>query len=177
MQVQQIVNQEMLAFIKKMRPGTRMAVFDFNYRLILLQGFTSDPELPGCAAITSKRATAHWFHGSKTRGGPGDPAGPVRSAGCHRAWRTWRCVASTTLPPPCQLARISPGFPAAKTSSEFGGSFPMQMDCSDEYAVVSYDFTKDLASATDQLARAHVVLYPIDGRALDALARGKETPI
>ncbi len=166
MGVQQIVNQEMLAFIKMMRPGTRMAIFAFNYRLILLQGFTSDPELLR-AAITGKGAipqVPRFEDRGQDVAGPDDPGCIEQS---HMEMR-----GQYTLSAMRQLARYLSGIPGRKNLIWFGGSFPMQVDCDDQYTQVHYDYTPELTSATDQLARAHVVLYPVDGRALDALARG-----
>ena len=40
-----MVRDQMLKYLKEARPGTRMAIFGLTTRLILLQGFTSDPEL------------------------------------------------------------------------------------------------------------------------------------
>jgi VWFA-related protein len=45
MAAQSDVRNQMLKYLKETRPGTRMAIFGLTSRLILLQGFTSDPEL------------------------------------------------------------------------------------------------------------------------------------
>jgi len=37
--------RQILEYLKRVRPGTRMAIYTLTSRLILLQGFTSDPEL------------------------------------------------------------------------------------------------------------------------------------
>lgn len=45
MAAQAVVRDQILKYLKELHPGTRMAIFGLNTRLILLQGFTSDPEL------------------------------------------------------------------------------------------------------------------------------------
>ena len=45
MSAQARVRSQMLEYLKQSRPGTRMAILGLTSRLILLQGFTSDPEL------------------------------------------------------------------------------------------------------------------------------------
>jgi len=48
----------------------------------------------------------------------------------------------------------------------FSGSFPLEMSA---HGVNCYDVTQDLRAADDQMARAHIVLYPADPRAMDAM--------
>jgi hypothetical protein len=63
--------------------------------------------------------------------------------------------------------------PGRKNLIWFAGSFPLQDGpCPDGDA---YDLTADIHSATDALARAHVAIYPVDPRAMDALAQGNQT--
>ena len=45
MSAQADVRSQVLQYLKQMRPGTRMAIFGLTSRLILLQGFASDPGL------------------------------------------------------------------------------------------------------------------------------------
>ena len=52
---QAAVRAEMLAYLKEAHPGTRMAVFGLTTRLILLEGFTTDPEVLR-AALNAKKA-------------------------------------------------------------------------------------------------------------------------
>lgn len=42
---QAYVHQQLLAYLKSTPPGTRIAIFGLSSHLVLLQGFTSDPEL------------------------------------------------------------------------------------------------------------------------------------
>ena len=54
LQAQQQVTQRMIDFVNKMTPGTQVAVFRLTTRLVILQGFTSDPELLK-VTLTSKK--------------------------------------------------------------------------------------------------------------------------
>jgi VWFA-related protein len=42
---QAVVRQQMMNYLKAARPGMRMAIFGLTSKLVLLQGFTSDPDL------------------------------------------------------------------------------------------------------------------------------------
>ena len=70
--------------------------------------------------------------------------------------------AQDTLTAMREMARYLSGMPGRKNLIWFSGSFPIQAGC--------YDFTEDMKSATDLLARAHVTINPVDGRAMDTRA-------
>ncbi len=42
---QQYVRQQLLDFVKHEKPGTSIAVFGLSSQLVMLQGFTSNPDL------------------------------------------------------------------------------------------------------------------------------------
>jgi VWFA-related protein len=166
LQVQQIVHQEMLAFVKKMQPGTRVAVLNMSTHLAILQGFTSDPELL-IAAINSKKAMAQQSPIEDTLQEPPAIEVPVtKEADCdHAALRAQ--YALTTM---SQLARFLSGMPGRKNLIWFSGSAPLSLDL---YTTNDcYDLADAFKVAADTMARSHVVIYPVDGRALDALAKG-----
>jgi hypothetical protein len=79
-----------------------------------------------------------------------------------------------------QLARYLSGMPGRKNLIWFTGSFPLQFPAFPDSQAFpphpgeairpqSYDLEPELKAATDLLARAHVAVYPIDGRGLEAL--------
>jgi len=170
--VQQIVRKELLSFVNKAPPGMRMAVFGFNFRLSVLQGFTSDPELLK-AAITDKKnislAPPLEDQGQDaTNDAPGSITIPCDTVLEHEAARGQYSITAMK-----QIARYLSGVAGRKNLIWFAGSFPLQDGpCPDGD---SYDLTADIHSATDALARAHVAIYPVDPRALDALAQGNQT--
>ena len=54
---QSFVRQKVLAYLKQVPPGTRMAVFTLSTRLRMIQGFTADPD-EVVKAITAKDEVA-----------------------------------------------------------------------------------------------------------------------
>jgi VWFA-related protein len=171
-QVQQIVQQEMLSFVKKMAPGTRMAVFSLlNSRLVILQGFTSDPELLN-AAIINKKNTPQAANLEDIGQDPARNDDPPSDIACQVELEHTAARAETTMGVMRVLARYLAGMPGRKNLIWFSGSFPLIRDCAGPKGD-HYDFTDAMQTATDLLARAHVAIYPVDGRALDALAGGR----
>ena len=144
-----------------------MEVLSFTTYLSIVQGFTSDPELLK-AAITNKKFTVQQSpledHGQE----PPAMEMPIRpEAECdHTAARAQYSLALMS-----QLARYLSGMPGRKNLIWFSGSAPLAAslyttnDC--------YDLTDAFKTAADTMARAHVAIYPVDGRALDALAGGR----
>jgi VWFA-related protein len=168
--VQQIVRKQLLSFVDKMRPGTRVAVFGLNYRIFILQGFTSDPELLK-AAINDKKnvslaPTLEDIGQDLTNDPPGSIPIPCDTVLEHEAARGQYSITAMK-----QIARYLSGVPGRKNLVWFAGSFPLQDMCPDGD---QYDLTADIHSATDALARAHVAIYPVDPRAMDALAQGNQ---
>jgi len=169
-QVQQIVQLKILDFIKKMTPGTRMAIFAFNYHLTILQGFTTDPEMLK-AAITGKKNIAQYSPIEDPGQDPAKDFRPPESTfdmSCENP--DFAARGQYTLTAMKQLARYLSGIPGRKNLIWFGGSFPTMWPPDTGSC---FDFADEINSATDLLARAHVSIYPIDGRALDRIPRGK----
>ncbi len=169
---QQIVRTELLSFVNKLQPGARVAVFGFNFHLSVLQGFTSDHELLK-AAINDKKNIAlapplEDQGQDATNDAPGSITIPCDTVLEHEASRGQYAITAMK-----QIARYLSGVPGRKNLIWFAGSFPLQDGpCPDGDA---YDLTADIHSATDALARAHVAIYPVDPRAMDALAQGNQT--
>jgi VWFA-related protein len=163
---QTIIQQRMIGFVDKLAPGSRLSVMSLSEmgRLSILQGFTSDHELLK-AAIHSKKITGlvppiedSWQ----------DPLGTDsvdQDEECNRA----ALRGQYTLRAMHQMARYLSGMFGRKNLIWFSGAFPLRMY--DKMHTVCYDFSQDLKNADDQLSRAHVVLYPVDPRALDLLAK------
>jgi VWFA-related protein len=171
-QVQQRVQLEMLSYIKRMPPGTPMAVFGLTTRLFIVQGITTDPELLKTAVASSKNLvpapptqdlyqdpTDIEAHSAPMPGDECDETDTARTS--ERA--------EYTLSAMRQLARYLSGMPGRKNLIWFGGSFPTEWP--PEYmpgAGSCYDYRDALNAATDLLARAHVAINPIESRGLQA---------
>jgi VWFA-related protein len=166
---QTIVQQRMVEFVNKMTPGTRLAVLSLSAegRLSTLQGFTSDHELLK-TAIGSKKITGQVPRIEDSY--QDDPVGPDyidQDNECNRA----AMRGQYTLNAMNQVARYLSGMPGRKNLIWSAGSFPLAMKDGAKSPGTCYDYTDNLKAADDNLARAHVVLYPIDPRALDLLAK------
>jgi VWFA-related protein len=166
---QTIVQQRMVEFVNKMTPGTRLAVLSLSAegRLSTLQGFTSDHELLK-TAIGSKKITGQVPRIEDSY--QDDPVGPDyidQDNECNRA----AMRGQYTLNAMNQVARYLSGMPGRKNLLWSAGSFPLAMKDGAKSPGTCYDYTDNLKAADDNLARAHVVLYPIDPRALDLLAK------
>jgi VWFA-related protein len=184
MQVQQIVQQQMLAYVARMPPGAQFAVFSLTTHLTILQGFTTDPGLVR-AAITGKKNIAQLsaledfgqdpMNGEVTDGPRWVQVEHEGQAAAMRAQYTFAALA--------QIARFLSGVPGRKNLIWFGGSFPTQYPpVADSYLFPPpgsppnanggapppvYDVDTDLKAVIEQLARARVALYPIDGRGVE----------
>jgi VWFA-related protein len=163
---QTIVQQRMIGFVDKLAPGSRLSVMSLSEmgRLSILQGFTSDHELLK-AAIHSKKITGLVPPIEDSWQDPMGTNSVDQDEECNRG----AMRGQYTLSAMHQIDRYLSGMPGRKNLIWFSGAFPLRMY--DSMHSVCYDFTQDLKNADDQLSRAHVVLYPVDPRALDLLAK------
>jgi VWFA-related protein len=182
-QAQQQVTQRMLDFVNKMPPETQMAIFGLSTHLYILQGFTSDRELLK-AALTSKKNFAQLspIEDLGQEGleppAPEPPDAVTEKEGNHSALQGQYTISAMR-----QIARYVSGMPGRKNLIWFSGSFPLQFPpVTDPIAFPGttsqgsvYDLTDEMKSATDLMARAHVVLYPIDWRGPKQLATSSKT--
>ena len=156
----------MIGFVDKLAPGSRLSVMSLSEmgRLSILQGFTSDHELLK-AAIHSKKITGLVPPIEDSWQDPMGTNSVDQDEECNRG----AMRGQYTLSAMHQIDRYLSGMPGRKNLIWFSGAFPLRMY--DSMHSVCYDFTQDLKNADDQLSRAHVVLYPVDPRALDLLAK------
>lgn len=164
---QTIIQQRMIGFVDKLAPDSRLSVMSLSEmgRLSILQGFTSDHELLK-AAIHSKKITGQV---PVIEDSFQDPNGPTDSIDQDEECNRGAMRGQYSLSAMHQMARYLSGMPGRKNLIWFSGAFPLRMY--DNMHSVCYDFSQDLKNADDQLSRAHVVLYPVDPRALDLLAK------
>jgi VWFA-related protein len=182
-QDQGMVHRQMLDFVGKMRPGTRVAVLGLSTHLFVLQGLTTDPELLKAAITSNKILPAPSTLEDPWRDlaniNPSDTGEQkwltVDQEGEQSATRAQYEITGMN-----QIARYLSGMPGRKNLLWFTGSFSLQFPpMPDDEAFPPhphetlrpeiYDFDADLKSATDSLSRAHVTVYPIDGHGLEAV--------
>jgi VWFA-related protein len=167
---QSIVQMRMVGFVDKLTPDKRVAVLNISAmgQLSILQGFTSDHVLLK-AAINSKKITGQIppIEDSLQEPPAGniDPTEQDPDVQCNHAAMRGQYSLSAMQ----QIVRYLSGMSGRKNVLWYSGSFPLTME--DKNGGVCYDFTQDLQVVNDQLARAHIALYPIDPRAMDLIAR------
>jgi VWFA-related protein len=160
---QLIVQRQMLAMVDKMPPGTRMAVIRMTSYLSMLQGITTDREQIKAALENTKSAP-----GASSFEDPGqdlatgdDPNILAIHQDDNDPSRDERLIKGPQPDPSCirgnyidvtmkQVTRFLSGMPGRKNLIWFTGL----TSCPDP----------SMGSDIDLLARAHVTIFPIDGR-------------
>ena len=181
-QDQAMLHQQMLEFVSKMRLGTRVAVLGLTTHLFVLQGLTADPGLLKAALASNKILPTPSPVQDPWRDLAGINPGDTR----EEKWLTVDKQAEDSatraryeIDGMNQIARYLSGMPGRKNLLWFTGSFSLQFPPMPDPEAFpphpgetmrpqSYDFDAALKSANDNLARAHVAVYPIDGHGLEA---------
>ena len=187
MKDQTFVRDQLLKYVKSAPAGTRVAIFGLTTRLIMLQGFTSDPEL--LKAVVEKKAGAKGSALLDDVVGTGAPESVTDSLNDiadgspdaanlianvqqfeaqNQSFQTM-LRARYTLDAMNLLARYLSAIPGRKNLIWFSGSFPINIlpdgDLKDPFAVVA-DAADEFRETTNLLARSQVAVYPIDARGL-----------
>jgi VWFA-related protein len=184
---QSVVRKHLLDFVDKLPPGMPVAVFGLSAtgELSLVQGFTTDPDLLR-KGIKSKKLDLQVppledFGQESTDSSQSQPVTtPVTRTG--RVIRT--PTVKVNLDMECnhveargeytftaltQIARYVSGMPGRKNLIWYTGLFPIAMK--DKQGGECVDFREDTRVVGERLGHSHIVLYPVDPRALDILAR------
>jgi VWFA-related protein len=179
--VQAIVRQQMLDYVKRMPPGTRMAIFGLTTHLFLIQGFTSDPEVLK-AALTSSPKMFPAIPPMEDIGQepPGiDTPQPLEEQGDHMAMR-----GQYTFDAINQIARYLSGIPGRKNLIWFSGAFPTQFPPEPRNPEIfppsvpqMFDFTDGVKAVGDMLARAHITVFSIEPRGIDKFITSRKGEI
>jgi VWFA-related protein len=162
----------MLDYLKTMPAGTRMAVFGLSNHLFVIQGFTSDPELLKAAITRSEKLMPLY---SPLEDIKQDPAQfddkTLEEQGNNMAERGLITFAAIR-----QIAHYLSGMPGRKNLIWASASFPLQFppeprdpDAWPHDFPPMFDYTQDIKSMGDMLARAHIAVYPIEPRGLDRI--------
>jgi VWFA-related protein len=187
MQDQMYVRQQLLAYLKNSRPGANVAIFGLSTKLVMLQGFTSNPEI--LRNVVSKANSKGSVLLDDVVGGGGmpdnasdqnDALGDPLPADVVAHMQTFMDIqqsfqlmlrARYTLDAMNVLARYLAGIPGRKNLLWFSGSFPLDIlpdtvdGASDPFAAMA-DAEDEYRETTNLLARAQVAVYPIDARGL-----------
>jgi VWFA-related protein len=179
------VRQQMLAFLKKVPPGTRLAIFTLSSQLRMLQGFSSDPKVL-LTALNSKKASSRQSillpgetdtNLSDTIQANADPNNQALTAEIaqlqqfeadQESFQTDMRV-RYTLQAFKELSAYLSGMPGRKNIIWFSGSFPLVIqpdaDLNNPFSATrAYD--NEIREATNSLAIHQIAVYPVDGRGL-----------
>jgi VWFA-related protein len=164
---QHFIRNQLQQYVEHANPNTRIAIFGLANRLILLQGFTSDPAT--LRDVIQRKLIAR----SPTAPGTSDRStqpSAIEIAANLRQFESETGAMETLLRPQYTLdafntlAHYLAAFPGRKNLLWFSGSFPLNLlpTPSD----TSSTDQQELHETADLLSRAQVAIYPIDARGL-----------
>jgi VWFA-related protein len=162
MSAQMYVREQLIGFLKRVQPGTPIAIFQLDSEMRLIQGFSSDPKVL-LAAAESKRdmpSLQKPFYGSHFLN---------------------QMVRNQVLGQGMQaMSKYLAGFPGRKNLIWFTARLPFWYGADNSDSAIEYreghtfrdDFTvleDGVAGLTDALTLSRVAVYPIDSRGLQNL--------
>jgi VWFA-related protein len=147
-EAQMYLREQLIAYMKTVPAGTKIAIFQLNMQMRMIQGFTSDPNLLLKAVESSKRDA------------PEIPALLSRSYG---AMRQGGLIGAMQ-----QLGQYLAGYPGRKNLIWFTARVPYAIyggGIGDPFPDVTR-FIDDFSKTTDVLTLSRVAVYPVDARGL-----------
>ena len=185
LQDQAMVRDQLRHYLQQSTPGTQVAIFALTTRLLLLQGFTTDPAQLRTAIETKGRPRS----GALPLGNGPEPvsisnnadaveaastlstmdANTVEFEAFNRSFQT-RSRVLYTLDAFNALGRYLSALPGRKNLIWFSGSFPINiLPASDVARNVNAfagveDMQDEFRDTVDLLSRARVAVYPVDAR-------------
>jgi VWFA-related protein len=179
---QTYVRDEMMAYLKRIPQGTRIAVFTLSSRLRMIEGFTTDASALSRALATKdalKQSGLYDPQFDQTVLSQGDTLAEMGlGAEALANMRQFEADYTTfqvdlreriTLSAFQSLARYLGTIPGRKNLVWFSGSFPIELgpDPSQESPFQTQrDYSADIKLTDAMLSQARVAVYPIDGRGL-----------
>ena len=188
LQDQPYLHDQLVTFLRKIKPGTPLAIFGLNTHLVYLQSFTSNPALL-LAALQSKKNDPR--ESPLLNAAVGDTSGSVsqsmddlgsdiipaavianvRQFEAEQASSKTQLRVRYTLDAMNVLARYLSAIAGRKNLIWMSGSFPISIlpdasgDLPDPFAVTA-DMTEEFRATTNLLSRSQVAVYPVDARGL-----------
>ena len=183
---QSYVRSQLKKYLDTAKPGVRTAVFGLTSRLVLLQGFTSNPEIlkslidkknPTASPLLDDPAGTGSFESASDQLTDilgNDPtsaqviANMQQMEADNQAFQLQLRV-DYTLDAMNLLARYLSGLPGRKNLIWFSGSFPLNVfpdtDLLQPFSVVA-NYDDRLRETSRMLTAAQVAVYPVDARGL-----------
>jgi VWFA-related protein len=185
MKNQAYVRQQLLAYLRSVPPGTRIAIFGLTSRLTVLQGFTSDPEvlkgimtkgLAKASVLLDDPAGGAGIQNSvaddlEDNGADATTVANLREFDARQQTFQLELRTKYTLDAMNQIAHYLSGIPGRKNLIWFSGSFPLNVlpdttgNLLDPFAAMSSS-EDEFRTTVGLLARSQVAVYPIDARGL-----------
>ena len=162
---QSTLNDQLIAFLKTIKPGTHVAVVGLNTHLVYLQGFTTDPKLL-LAALEAANAA-----GASPMAVASPLAVNVQQFEAPRESLQTQLRVHATLEAMNSLARYLSGLPGRKNLIWFSGSFPLSVvpggDQQNPFAAAA-EMQDEYRETANLLIRSQTAVYPVDMRGLQA---------
>jgi VWFA-related protein len=182
------LREEILKYLETVHSGTSIAIFGLSNRMVMLQGFTSDPEVLRTAARNVKNAASPLI--PERMGGGGETETIADTAGAFGTGSgalsgdaqanlallvsqvqstQLQLRARITLDSLNLLARYLSGIPGRKNLVWFSGAFPLDLrpDHSESGFNPFFEQTdagREYRETVNLMARAQVAVYPVDVR-------------
>ena len=185
---QPYLHDQLVTFLRKLKPGTPLAIFGLNTQLVYLQSFTANPALllsalqskkngyrdspllnPAIGDTTDSVAQSMDDLGSDII--PATVIANVRQFEAEQASSKTQLRVRYTLDAMNVLARYLAALPGRKNLIWMSGSFPLSIlpdvsgDLPDPFAVTA-DMSDEFRATTNLLSRSQVAVYPVDARGL-----------
>ena len=185
------VRQQLLDYIKHEKPGTDVAIFGLTNKLVMLQGFTTDPAVLRAAVQHHLNSKASPLLDDAVGGGTapesmsdtmqdaapsgGDSAAFAQALASVQQFEAEQDAIQTrmrtqyTLDAFNALGHYLSNFPGRKNLIWFSGSFPLQIEpdptLNDPFSVME-DSNEEFRETTNLMALAQTAVYPVDARGL-----------
>jgi VWFA-related protein len=174
-QDQAYAKQQMLSFVRTLKPDQKVAIFALAGNLFLLQDFTSDPAALAQALEKFKAQDSAYL----SRGQPALLTGTMAAMLAEspllenlNRFNQESAVNSTndrvrlTAAALKAIARAMIGYPGRKNLIWISSGFPASLDFQGRYSYLSQDYVPDVNAAGALLSQAQIALYTVDARGL-----------
>ena len=179
MENQLYVRKQLIAYLKKIPPGTRVAIFTLASRLRFVQGFTADVS-PLLATLNDPKNTASrsvllddtnnlLYSSFDAVQDPSAVTDSVLKFEADVAALQTDVRVRITLDALKQLAYSLDGFPGRKNLIWISGSFPIDLSsnpASNNPFWTQSNYREQLQQVDDLLAAGRIAVYPVDARGL-----------
>lgn len=186
-QDQSYVRNQMIKFLKKIQPGTRVAIFALGSRLRMIQGFTSDASLLN-AALTNKKdgfspekdassrsRSDEWDEKESVRtmimeiGGRDAGVDSLEASQAEHAERQVADRIAITFEALSNIARYLAAIPGRKNLLWFAGSYPVSVFPSEAEKRANaklHGYLDSVKRTADLLTSSDVAVYPINAQGM-----------